>query len=63
MADFVGITGVGIFPNIDDQDGAIWARYGIGYQPAFVFISAEGEQERFASLGLEDIQRNIDELF
>jgi hypothetical protein len=63
MEDFVGITGVGIFPNIDDQDGAIWASYGIGYQPAFVFLSAEGERETFASLGFDDIQRHIDELF
>lgn len=63
MANFVSSTGVGIFPNIDDQDGAIWASYGIAYQPAFVFISADGNQERFASLGFDDIQRNIDQLF
>lgn len=26
-----------------DDDGAIWRRYGIAYQPAWVFIGPEGD--------------------
>ncbi len=64
MQSFVSSTGVeGVFPNVNDENGDIWARYGITYQPAFVFLSAEGERETFASLGFDDIQRHIDELF
>jgi thiol-disulfide isomerase/thioredoxin len=28
-----------------DDDGAIWARYGISYQPAWVFVTPEGEMD------------------
>ncbi|MGI9607911.1 MAG: hypothetical protein ACR2P0_17415 [Acidimicrobiales bacterium] len=63
MQAFVGYTGVGGFPNINDADGAIWASYGIGYQPAFVFVSADGVEKTFASLSGDDIQANIDSLF
>lgn len=63
MAGFVGSTGVGVFPNINDEEGEIWARYGIGYQPAFVLISADGVFETYASLGESELQGHIDRLF
>ena len=63
MTAFIGGTGVGVFPNINDADLQIWARYGIGYQPAFVFIDADGASETFASLNESDIQGHIDRLF
>lgn len=63
MLGFVGATGVGVFPNINDEKGQIWARYGIGYQPAFVFIRADGSQETYASLGESELQGHIDRLF
>lgn len=63
MQNFVASTGVGIFPNIDDQDGAIWASYGIGYQPAFVLIAADGMSETYASLDSATLQGHIDRLF
>lgn len=30
------------FTNLDDADGSIWARYGVPWQPAFVFYRADG---------------------
>ncbi len=63
MASFVDATGVGVFPNVNDENGDIWARYGISYQPAFVFVSADGSSETFASLGESDLQGQIDRLF
>ncbi len=63
MKGFVGATGVGSFPNIYDPDGEVWAEYGIGYQPAFVFLPAGGGSETTGALGFDDIQARIDSLF
>lgn len=30
------------FTNLDDADGSIWARYNVPWQPAYVFLSADG---------------------
>jgi thiol-disulfide isomerase/thioredoxin len=30
------------FTNLNDADGAIWARYGVPWQPAYVFYRADG---------------------
>ncbi|WP_139333098.1 MULTISPECIES: protein disulfide oxidoreductase [unclassified Mycobacterium] len=30
------------FPNLNDADGAIWARYNVPWQPAYVFYRADG---------------------
>jgi hypothetical protein len=62
MQEFVDRTGVGVFLNINDEDGAIWARYGIGYQPAFVFIDDSGATSTFAALSAGDLQVQIDAL-
>ena len=63
MVSFVAATGVSVFPNINDQDGQIWARYGIGYQPAFVLIRADGVSETYASLDESELQGHMDRLF
>ncbi len=64
MQSFVAATGVkDVFPNVNDENGDIWARYGIGYQPAFVFLGANGVQETFGSLGEQDITDRISSLF
>lgn len=60
MQEFIDRTGVGIFPNINDESGAVWASYGIGYQPAFVFIDDSGQTSTFASLSSSDLQAQID---
>jgi thiol-disulfide isomerase/thioredoxin len=30
------------FPNLNDADGSIWARYNVPWQPAYVFYKADG---------------------
>ena len=30
------------FTNLNDSDGSIWARYGVPWQPAYVFYRADG---------------------
>ena len=39
---FVADTGVDTFPHAADIDGDVWEFYGIGSQPAFVFINDDG---------------------
>lgn len=63
MVSFVDNLGVDVFDHINDGDGQIWARYGIGYQPAFVLITAGGSSETYASLGESTLQGHIDRLF
>ncbi|NNC79903.1 MAG: hypothetical protein HKN94_07085 [Acidimicrobiales bacterium] len=63
MQRFIDNTGVGGFPNVNDADGSIWRDFGIGYQPAFVFVDAEGNQTTTGALKEDKIQENIDELF
>lgn len=63
MEQFIDRTGVEGFPNVNDESGDVWARYGVTYQPTFVFIAADGSTERFGALGQERIQQTIDDLF
>lgn len=32
------------FTNLNDANGSIWARFGVPWQPAYVFITADGNQ-------------------
>lgn len=41
MQGFVSKYGLN-FPNLNDADGAIWARYNVPWQPAWVFYRADG---------------------
>ncbi len=63
MSAFVDGTGVGIFPNIMDENGDIWREYGIGTQPAFVLQRADGSIEKFGSLGESQLQEQINAVF
>ena len=63
MQAFIGGTGVGIFPNVNDDTGRVWVKYGIGNQPAFVMLAADGSSETFGSLKEEALQGHIDRLF
>lgn len=63
MLAFVEDLGVGVFPNINDEQGELWVRYGVSYQPAFVFIRADGSSESFGGLNESDLQGHIDRMF
>ena len=41
MQDFVNENGL-TFTNINDDPGEIFARFGVPYQPAWVFITKDG---------------------
>jgi thiol-disulfide isomerase/thioredoxin len=41
MQDFVSKYSLN-FPNLNDADGSIWARYNVPWQPAYVFYRADG---------------------
>lgn len=45
MQGFVERYEVGGFPHLDDEDAAIWNRFGVVEQPAFAFIAADGTVE------------------
>lgn len=42
MTDFVARHGIS-FQNINDNDGKIFAQFGVPYQPAWVFITKNGD--------------------
>lgn len=41
MSSFVARYGIS-FPTVVDQEGAVFARYGVPFQPAWTFISRDG---------------------
>jgi len=41
MNDFVAQYGIS-FPTVVDQEGAVFARFGVPYQPAWTFVSRDG---------------------
>lgn len=45
MQQFVQDTGTGELTHLVDDDGSLWARFGVIAQPAFAFVSADGEIE------------------
>lgn len=42
MEVFVADTGTGAFTHLVDDDGSLWQRFGVTYQPAYAFISSDG---------------------
>lgn len=63
MRSFVADTGTGGLTHVVDADGAIWNRFGVFSQPAFVFVDRAGEARVFAgSLGAEDLRAALAEL-
>lgn len=59
MQQFVTQTKTGGFTHLADVDGSIWNHFGIAAQPAFVFIRADGSDQRFlGGLGADDL-RNL----
>jgi thiol-disulfide isomerase/thioredoxin len=45
MQDFVRKYDLGSFTHIADTDASVWRRFGVTYQPAYAFISADGTIE------------------
>jgi thiol-disulfide isomerase/thioredoxin len=45
MQAFVADTGTGSFLHLSDDDGSIWQRFGVTYQPAYAFIGTDGSTD------------------
>lgn len=43
-ADFVERHGL-TFPNISDTEGEVYARFGVPYQPAWVYLDTDGTSQ------------------
>jgi|TARA_Y200000002_G_scaffold371303_1_gene367810 hypothetical protein len=60
---FVADTGVDTFPHAADIDGDVWEFYGIGSQPAFVFINDDGTFDtRLGSLDEDRLTERVEQL-
>ena len=60
---FVADTGVDTFPHAADIDGDVWEFYGIGSQPAFVFINDDGTFDtRLGSLDENGLTERVEQL-
>jgi hypothetical protein len=46
MAAFVEEFDLGSFPHASDQDESLFTRFGVPYQPAWMFIDSAGEGVR-----------------
>lgn len=63
MEGFVSEFGVGGFEHIADENGEIWARYGVTSQPAFAFVNNDGSSETLiSSLGLDGLTERVEAL-
>ena len=63
MQGFVADTGTGGITHVVDADGALWNRFGVVAQPAFVFVDGDGTTRSFAgSLGAEQLREILAEL-
>jgi hypothetical protein len=45
MLDFVDEFGLEDMLTLVDDDGSLWAAYGVLYQPAWVFVAPDGTTE------------------
>ena len=62
MQVFIDEFGLG-FPQAVTEDGSLWARFGVAYQPAWVFVDDSGETTVVPyELEKADLERTLDEL-
>ncbi len=60
---FIAERGVSGFQHTVDEDGSVWADYGIQSQPAFVFINDDGTVEtNQGAMGEAGIAERLDAL-
>jgi thiol-disulfide isomerase/thioredoxin len=65
MQAFVSKYGLN-FTNLNDADGSIWARYGVPWQPAYVFYRADGSStfvnNPIAAMPQQELQERVSAL-
>lgn len=63
MKAFVSETGTAGFTHVEDVDGALWNRFGVVAQPAFVFVDRAGQAQTYAgSLDAAELRTVFDRL-
>jgi len=63
MAAFVDEFDLGVFPHVSDQDESFFTRFGVPYQPAWVFLDSSGEGVRvLGELPESDLQTILADL-
>jgi hypothetical protein len=51
------------FPQAVSEDGSLWARFGVPFQPAWVFVDDDGQSTVVhGALPLEELRKRLDEL-
>lgn len=51
------------FPQAVSEDGSLWARFGVAYQPAWVFVNDDGRAQVVpGSLSEQDLTMALDQL-
>lgn len=64
MQEFVARHDLGHVTHAVDEDGALWERFDVPYQPAWVFLDASGEVVRRhpGPLSEDELRAALDEL-
>jgi len=51
------------FPHAVSEDGSLWARFGVAFQPAWVFVNDDGRSQVVPSaITEEDLRQALDQL-
>jgi thiol-disulfide isomerase/thioredoxin len=62
MRRFVADRGIGGFPNLADDDGVLWRRFGVTTQEYYVILDARGMVVHQGALSTQDLRRRVDAL-
>jgi len=61
MRDFVARHTLGFIPHAVDEDGSLWADFGVRAQPAWVFIDTTGKATiAFGPQSVEELRKRLD---
>ena len=59
MQRFVADRGIGSFPNLADDEGVLWQRFGVTTQEYYVILDARGVVVHKGALSIEDLRRRV----
>ncbi len=63
MQDFIDEFGLDSFPHLNDADERLFARFGVPFQPAWVFIDSTGDAARvLGSVPEEQLTQILEDL-
>ncbi len=64
MREFLALHGLeGLFPQLADISGDLWARFGVSAQPTRIFVDESGDMQRvYGELGEARLKALVDRL-